>query len=113
MAICPIAIELPRITQIELMRRALNGHPNEVCGYITKRGEIVDVPNTFDGDRKHGFDMEIDLDAPISKIWHSHPTGPIHPSIDDIPAMEALSTHGSKFPWVIVAPGGVTEWIYV
>ncbi len=113
MAICPIAIELPRITQIELMRRALNGHPNEVCGYITKRGEIVDVPNTFDGDRKHGFDMEIDLDAPISKIWHSHPTGPIHPSIDDIPAMEALSTHGFKFPWVIVAPGGVTEWIYV
>lgn len=113
MAVRPILTCIPKITQIELMRRALNGHPNEVCGYITVRGDIVDVPNTFNGDRKHGFDMEIDLDAPISKIWHSHPTGPQCPSMDDIPAMAALSAHGFKYPWIIVAPGGVFEWEYV
>lgn len=110
MSVRPVPLGVPGITQIELQWKALKGHPNEVCGYISKYGNVVELPNTFAGDRKHGFDMEVDLDEPIAAFWHSHPSGPGYPSKDDIPAMELLASHGFKFPWLIVAPGSITNW---
>lgn len=111
MCVNPASVNVSGITQIELRWKALNGHPNEVCGYITKYGDIVELPNTFNGNREHGFDMEVDLNEPIAAFWHSHPHGPTYPSKDDIPAMELLASHGFKFPWIIVAPGGITSWV--
>lgn len=91
---------------------AFEGLPNEVCGVIHTHNIIHQLPNTFCGDRRHGFDMEIDVhDDSIKAIWHSHPKGPAEPSKDDIPCMENLISHGFNYPWIIVAPDSITEWI--
>jgi proteasome lid subunit RPN8/RPN11 len=91
---------------------AMGGYPNEVCGIIHEHGIIHQYPNTFCGDHSLGFDMEIDIHDPsIRAIWHSHPKGLTTPSRDDLPCMETMISHGFNYPWIIVTPTLVTEWI--
>lgn len=98
------------ITDLKTM--ALGGYPNEVCGVIHEHGIIRQLPNTFCGDRAHGFDMELDIDDPsIRAIWHSHPNGLAEPSQDDLPCIKSLIAHGFNFPWIIVTHRLVTEWV--
>lgn len=91
---------------------ALQGMPEEVCGIICPHNIIVQLPNTFAGDRCHGFDMEVDMgnSGHIKAIWHSHPTGPDFPSKDDIPSMNLLAERGLTYPWLIVTHKHVTAW---
>lgn len=96
----------------DLKTLAIQGYPFEVCGVVCENEIIRQHANTFPGDRTHAFDMEIDLsDKSIKAIWHSHPDGPAGPSTNDIPCMESLASHGYNYPWLIVTPQSVTEWI--
>lgn len=97
----------------QLRMLAVQGYPEEVCGVIHSSGIIHQYPNTFCGDHKLGFDMEVDIhDDSIRAIWHSHPGGLLSPSTDDIPCMAHLANHGYNYPWLIVTLKAVTEWVF-
>lgn len=101
----------PEVTK-QLRVLAIEGYPFEVCGIIHKHDIVHQYPNTFCGDHRLGFDLEVDIqDDTIKAIWHSHPGGLLKPSSDDIPCMESLALHGYNFPWVIVTPKVVTAWV--
>lgn len=90
---------------------ALEGHPNEVCGILHHHDIIHQYANTFYGDHRRGFDMEVDIvHSDIKAIWHSHPGGLASPSRDDIQCMEELAGHGHSFPWIIITNKIVTVW---
>lgn len=106
--------DFPQQILNDLMMIAAEGFPLEVCGVIHSRNIIHQYPNTFAGDKRHGFDMEVDIDdRSIRALWHSHPFGPEEPSTDDIPCMDSLAQHGFNYPWIIVTPKSVTEWVGV
>lgn len=92
---------------------AIAGYPQEVCGILHPHNIIHQYPNTFCGDHRLGFDMEVDIhdNVAIKAIWHSHPGGLLEPSRDDIPCMETLAIHGYNYPWIIVTPKDVTQWV--
>ena len=46
----------------DLRYLAIAGYPNEVCGIVYRHDIIIQYPNTFCGNKEHGFDMEIDLE---------------------------------------------------
>lgn len=97
----------------QLRYLAIDGYPNEVCGVLHSHNIVHQYANTFSGDHELGFDMEVDIiDCDIKAIWHSHPGGLREPSHDDIPCMEQLASHGYAFPWLIVTPKEVTQWIF-
>lgn len=99
----------------DLLDIAKRGRPEEVCGIIQDLGVYVvrELPNTFDGDKAHGFDMKVTPDMhDIRYIWHSHPGGMPSPSRDDIPCMEVLAKHGHTYPWLIITDLSVTAWAY-
>lgn len=102
---------LSKEIKTNLRNMALAGAPYEVCGVIHHHNIIHQYPNTFCGDKLHGFDMEVDLNhADIKAVWHSHPIGPDHLSDHDIRCMELLASEGFCFPWVVVTPGSITAW---
>jgi proteasome lid subunit RPN8/RPN11 len=102
---------ITRDDQIYLQYLAEIARPLETCGVIHRDGRIVEYNNTFDGDRKLGFDMEIDIhDDSIVAIWHSHPGGLSRPSQDDLPCIKLLLEHGFHFHHVIVTPIVVVEF---
>jgi proteasome lid subunit RPN8/RPN11 len=104
-------IDLPDSVMKALHSLALSGMPNEVCGVIHKHNIIHQYPNTFCGDHRLGFDMEIDIhDDTIKAVWHSHPGGLAAPSSDDVPCMEQLAAHGYSYPWIIVTSKSITQW---
>jgi proteasome lid subunit RPN8/RPN11 len=94
----------------DLQNLAADGYPLEVCGLIHHHGIIHQYPNTFCGDKHHGFDMEVDISNDVKAIWHSHPTGPEGLSDDDIEAMGLFADQGFDFPWIVVTLKGVTAW---
>lgn len=103
----------PDITK-DLRYLAIAGYPFEVCGTIHEYGVIHNCQNVFCGDKRHGFDMEVDIeDKSIVAIWHSHLNGLVEPSKDDLLGMELMATHGLVFPWVIATPKCVTAWQYL
>jgi proteasome lid subunit RPN8/RPN11 len=105
-------IEIPFGVQKHLRYLAIQGFPYEVCGILHEHNIIHQYPNTFHGDRRHGFDMEVDIqDCSIRAIWHSHPLGPDGPSDDDFPCIQSLAMHGVHYPWLIVTPKTITAWI--
>lgn len=109
-----VELQIPDYLIKELRFLAIQGYPYEVCGVLHTHNIIHQYPNTFCGDRKHGFDMEINVqDDTIKALWHSHPDGPDEPSADDLPCMRMLIDHGYNFPWIIVTPKAVTEWLGV
>lgn len=90
---------------------AITNEPYEACGVIHADGRIIQYPNTFDGDLRAGFDMEIDVhDDTITAIWHTHPRGLQEPSKDDLPCIELLARHGFDFHHVIVTSKDVVEY---
>ena len=106
-----VELSISRKTALLLLDKAFDGTPDEVCGVIHYDGTITELPNSFVGDTRHGFDMEIDIeDGTVQYIWHSHPRGPDMPSCDDRGCMELLESHGYHFQWLIVAPRGVYEY---
>lgn len=106
-----IELPLPISTLATLRWFAAKCAPYEACGTIHKNFLVTQYDNTYSGDRRHGFDMEVALEDPeLLAIWHSHPTGPDCPSRDDIPSMELMALHGFNFPWVIVTPDAITRW---
>lgn len=109
-------VEIPGLTEEvkhNLQLLAMYGMPNEVCGVLHPNHIIHQYPNTFCGDTKHGFDMEIDIkDMDIVAIWHSHPRGPNNPSDDDTVCMKHLYDHGYRFPWIIVTNQDVKAYVY-
>lgn len=92
---------------------AIEGYPLEVCGVLHAHNIVHQYQNTFCGDKALGFDMEVDIhDNDIKAVWHSHPGGLISPSRDDIPCMQHLAEHGFVYPWIIVTPKEVTQWVF-
>lgn len=87
-----------------------NRTDEEVCGVVYVDGRIVELPNTFCGDKHRGFDMEIDLEDDIAAIWHSHPNGLTRPSEDDMPCINLLAEHGFNFHYLIVTEFAVHEY---
>jgi proteasome lid subunit RPN8/RPN11 len=94
----------------DLQTLAASGYPREVCGLIHPHNIIHQYTNTFCGDKEHGFDMEVDISNDVKAVWHSHPTGPVGLSTDDVQAMSLLADKGFVFPWVIVTFKAVTAW---
>jgi proteasome lid subunit RPN8/RPN11 len=106
-------LNLPDSVKNDLIIMAMTGMPYEVCGLIHPHNIVHQYQNTFCGDRKHGFDMEVDIrNDTIKAVWHSHPTGPSEPSKDDYACMQQLAEHGFNFPWIIVTTNSITEWLY-
>ena len=113
MELCLVPVEPPSISdkaQVDLQVLAIEGYPFEVCGAIYTHEIIVQYPNTFSGDHRKGFDMEIDLHRDIKAIWHSHPGGLTTPSQDDLPCIKFLTEHGYTFHHIIVTHKAVFEY---
>ena len=73
-----------------LRRRALQGQPNELCGFILDNGSIIEIPNSshnptseFRMSARHLSERIGDINSIIA-IWHTHPKGSPHPSKTDI-----------------------------
>ena len=94
----------------DLQNLAFDGYPLEVCGLIHDHNIIHQYPNTFCGDKHHGFDMEVDIADDVKAIWHSHPTGPEGLTGDDLECMELLANRGFNYPWIVVTLKTVTAW---
>lgn len=97
-------------TMKQLMHLALAGLPEEVCGAVYHHDIVVQYVNTYCGDKKHGFDFELNPTPDIKAIWHSHPNGRLLPSDDDLPCMRALVEHGFNFHHIIVTTKEVVEY---
>jgi proteasome lid subunit RPN8/RPN11 len=105
----PLTVNLD--DRVYLQYLADTARPFETCGVIHRDGRIVEYPNTYSGDRRRGFDMEIDLhDVSIATIWHSHPGGLQGPSADDLPCIKLLLEHGFRFNYLIVTATDVHEF---
>lgn len=87
-----------------------NRTDEEVCGVVYADGRIVELPNTFCGDKHLGFDMEVDLEEDIVALWHSHPGGTPQPTADDLPCISLLAEHGFNFHHIIVTRLAVHEY---
>lgn len=96
-----------------LERRAIQGAPFEVCGFIMQDGSIIEIPNSahdphrmFLMAREHLVDVNPEL---VQAIWHTHPVGPLTPSKSDVDAMRcgAIQPHWNYY---IVTPDGISEW---
>lgn len=108
------SLDIPPHVLKDLQIMAADGAPNEVCGVLHSHNIIHQYPNTFAGDHKLGFDMEVDIhDGTIKAIWHSHPGGLSEPSRDDLVCIKELASHGYNYPWIIVTSKDVTQWLYV
>jgi proteasome lid subunit RPN8/RPN11 len=73
-----------------LIKRAKQGAPYEVCGFILGDGSVVEIPNvatdptkTFAMDREHLVTKVPDPKAVVA-LWHSHPDGRQAPSDTDL-----------------------------
>lgn len=89
---------------------AIVSWPFEICGIINGDGAVIMHENVLDGDRRHGFAMDADIDSETRAIWHSHPRGPAKLSEDDIQCIDALGKAGYTPRWIIVTPTGVHEY---
>ncbi len=99
-----------------LVRRAIQGSPYELCGFILQDNEIVEVRNVSNTPLK-SFEMSAaDLSEKlrgkvddITGIWHSHPRGQTHPSYTDLRAIAcgAIQPHWTYY---IVTFTGVYEY---
>lgn len=98
-----------------LMRRAIQGAPLEVCGFIMKDDSVIEIPNTS-ANPESGFLMSVhhlstlitDPDD-IVAIWHTHPNGTTHLSGEDIRSM----VEGYIYPdweYYTVTASVVTKW---
>lgn len=104
-------LTISRDDRLYLQYLAEVAKPFETCGVIHQNGRIVEYSNTFGGDRRRGFDMEIDLhDTSITTLWHTHPGGLSKPSDDDLPCIKLLLEHGFKFSYAIVTSTNVYEY---
>lgn len=99
-----------------LVRRAIQGSPNELCGFILRDGTVVEIPNSatdpvrnFSMSRKH-LCARVPRPEEIFAIWHSHPNGNCQPSLTD---MIAVKTGHVQHNWVylVVTPKGVFEHV--
>lgn len=94
----------------DLQILAIQGWPNEVCGVLHRHHIIHQYSNTFSGDHKLGFDMDIHSTIDVVAIWHSHPGGLPNPSTDDMQCMHELALKGYIYPWIIITRMSVTAW---
>jgi len=78
-----------------LQRRALQAAPLEACGFVMENGDIIEIRNISLAPR-HNFKMDrvqlvekirdrVDF---IAGIWHTHPSGILHPSHEDLEAIK-------------------------
>ena len=95
---------MPKKFVAQIRDHALEGYPNEVCGFlIGATGEsdeersvkrVRPAPNTFDGNKRNRFvihpkelmEVEDELESTKDKVlgfYHSHPDYPAAPSLFD------------------------------
>ena len=98
-----------------ILWRSDDGAPFECCGLVLVDGGVIQYPNTYDGDRRHAFSMDVEIDTQaVHAVWHSHPTGPPWPSEDDELVMKTLFEQGFRWPHLIAVPGiGIYEFTVV
>ena len=99
-----------------LIKRCIEGSPNELCGFIMRDGSVVELPNAA-RDPVNNFEMarhhlvkRVPDPSKIYAIWHSHPNGNSVPSATD---MNAVKIGAVEHHWIylIVTPNGVFEHI--
>jgi proteasome lid subunit RPN8/RPN11 len=97
-----------------LLRRAIQGAPNELCGFIMMDGSVVEIPNAATDPTKN-FRMarwhlvaRVPDPKQIFAIWHTHPNGNSTPSLND---MQAIKCGAVQYDWVylVVTQTGVFE----
>lgn len=85
-----------------LQRRALQAAPLEACGFVMEDGDIIEIRNislaprrAFKMDRVQMTEKVKDRVDFIAGIWHTHPSGILHPSHEDLEAirMGAILPH--------------------
>lgn len=114
---------IKRVTELSISQkdqngilwRAQDGRPFECCGLVLVGGGVVEYQNTYDGDRRHAFSMDVEIDGiAVHAVWHSHPEGPPWPSAEDEIVMKTLYEQGYQWPHFIAVPGqGIYEYSVV
>jgi proteasome lid subunit RPN8/RPN11 len=99
-----------------LVRRAIQGAPHELCGFIMVDGSVVEIPNAA-SDPHRDFSMarhhlveRVPNPQEVYAIWHTHPNGNPQPSLNDMRAVKcgAIQPH---WIYLIVTSSGVYEHI--
>lgn len=97
-----------------LLRRAIQGAPHEVCGFIMRDGSVVEIPNSaIDPHRdfamaKHHLVDRVPNPSDVVAIWHSHPNRNPKPSKNDIYAVKCQAVQ-QHWVYLIVTSDGVFE----
>ncbi len=97
-----------------LVSEAQAGMPNEVCGFILDEGKTYIPVENCSPEPSRGFQMQPDQmlslllehEHDIIGVYHSHPSGARHPSVDDLPIMK----HYEWLRFWIVTCQDVYEW---
>lgn len=95
-----------------LIRRAIQGAPHEVCGFIFTDGSVVEIPNAA-ADPSRGFAMSqlhlcnrVPQPELVVALWHSHPNGNATPSENDLKCAELFA----DWRHFIVTPDDIHEY---
>lgn len=100
-----------------LTRRAFQSAPQESCGFILSSGRIVEIRNICPNPNR-GFNMDpIDVlnklgrewTSDIIAVWHTHPSGIIHPSKTDQNAIFDGSII-KDWTYIIATKDEVAQW---
>jgi proteasome lid subunit RPN8/RPN11 len=97
-----------------LIRRAIQGMPFEVCGFIMRDGRIKEIRNVSTNPTSE-FQMDIGQlqrinPKDIVAIWHSHPSGKLTPSPTDQQHMPDLAAAYGDWAYLIVTKDDVAQY---
>ena len=104
--------KIPATTRDGLLQLAHADSEREICGFIMRDFSIVQSPNMAHHSKtRFEIDPAVQLElanrerANMLGIYHSHPSGDLHPSHRDIEGWPAWDAR-----YWIVANGRVVEW---
>lgn len=109
---------IPRETKVKMAFLLTKSPYNEICGFVTRRGEdewgLIPIENLSKNPR-YEFVMDPDEQlkvltnhwGDIEGIYHSHPSGNCNPSFHDL---EAWPPEWMRY-WIVATGGHVREWV--
>lgn len=109
MFVVPAPLDIDCAQTDKIFKIVRDTAPIEACG-VVRNGRIEQLPNIYDGDREHNFNMEGSLDG-VTAFWHSHPNGPVTPSYLDFQCMAQSAYQGIVLPWIIATTGAIMAYI--
>lgn len=97
-----------------LCRRAFQAAPEEACGFILRTGRVKEIRNISPYPYKE-FRMcprqtlEV-TPSEITAIWHTHPSGSLHPSDIDQQSMPLFAEQYGNWAYLIVTKDDVAQY---